>query len=852
MRAQRRRAAHRRAAQRLVAALVVLTVLAGGALSLLGGSAGQAVAEDDGSSSAMTAAGTGPYADLRITLSRTRDLINQAVVLTWSGGRPTTPTGGFGTHFLQVMQCWADPGEQPDREQCQFGGNPGDARASGSWLSTRQVSYGSTLVDPAESYLSPGPNLQAYVPFRSVTGDVVGTGSLTNEFFDASTTNEVAFARTRADGTGQEVLEVQTLREAPGLGCGEPGAGADGVVRGRSCFLVVVPRGGVEVDGTPRTGGLSTTTRLQSSPLSQSNWQHRIVLPLEFQPVGQVCPLGAAERRTVGQELVAEAVTRWQPVLCADGGAVYGFSQVPDSAGRDQLLGADPGLVFLSRPLGVEQVPAGGPVAYAPVALSGLTVAFNIDSRSANAAPAEVTARDGIRLTELRLTPRLVAKLLTQSYRLASPAGRNPDTADNPDNVTQDPDFLALNPAFAPLRYPSGLAELIVPAGQTEATRRVWAWLLSDPDAKAFLAGADDGFGMTVNPAYRGLELPREDYPKADPFCTELEVGQPPLCTLDQAPYAADLFDAARSASRGDGLSRTSFDPLAVPPGFKKNPAQPSGQRQLLALVDTATAARFGLPTAAVRNAAGQFVEPTQAGLLAGLASSRAGASTQVLEPVPSSTDPAAYPLTSLTYAATVPAALEPSAARDFAALLRYAAGDGQVPGVAPGQLPEGYVPLPTATREQTLAVADQLTAAAAPGGTPSATTVPASPPARSPAGPATPAGIAVAPPVAAAPLAPAPLPALVSPLETSGAGLPAAAPAAVAAPEPAAADPAQVPAGETPAAPRPPSPQLAAGLTPAAPVGGLRYGLPLALTLGGAAAGGSALLRRVTGRTGA
>lgn len=830
--AARRRASRWTFARRSTAALVVATLFAGGT-ALLSSDGSTAQAQGTGTASELTVAGTGPYADLKLTLSQSRDLINQTVVLRWSGGRPTTPAGSFGGGFLQVMQCWAEPGQLPTREQCQFGGNPGDARAAGSFLSTRQVSYGTTLTDPLETYVKPSENVQAYVPFRSVTGAVVGAGSLTNEFFDASTTNEVAFARTRSDGSGQEVLEVQTLREAPGLGCGAIGSD-------RGCFLVVVPRGNVEVDGTARTGDLSATTRLTSSPLSQSNWDQRIVLPLAFLPVGQVCPLGAAERRTVGQELMSEAITRWQPVLCADGGSVYGYSTVPDAIGRNQLLGATPGLVFLSRPLGLEDVPEAGPVAYAPVALSGLSVAFNLDSQARVTAPPAVALQDGVRLTELKLTPRLVAKLLSQSYRLASPAGRNPATAGAPDNLTRDPDFLALNPTFAELRYTSGLADIVVPTGQSESTRQIWAWLVSDPEAKAFLDGGDDGFGMTINPAYRGLTLPREDYPKTDPFCTVLETGQPPLCTLDQSPYAADLFDASRSISRGDSLSRTNYDPIAIPPGYKKDSAQPSGRRQLLALVDTATAARFGLPTAQLRNAAGQFVAPAAGSLLAGLAAARPGASAQVLEPVPSSTDPAAYPLTSLTYAATVPAALEPAAATDFAALLRYAAGPGQVPGESPGQLPQGYVPLPDGSRAQTLAVANVLDAAARPAvAQPTASTSPATgspaPAATSAAAPSTAATTTVSVPAGTPTVAAVVVSSPAAPLSGD-----VAIPDPVVAPSPSAAF--LVPS----------STQLAAGLTPATPVGGGRLALPLALSLGGLAVALSALLRRVMGRTGA
>ncbi|MGH3820547.1 MAG: hypothetical protein ACRDRE_22910, partial [Pseudonocardiaceae bacterium] len=78
----------------------------------------------------------------------------------------------------------------------------------------------------------------------------------------------------------------------------------------------------------------------------------------------------------------------------------------------------------------------------------------------------------------------------------------------------------------------------------------------------------------------------------------------------------------------------------------------------------------------------------------------------------------------------------------DYAVLLRYAAGAGQRPGIAPGQLPLGMVPLPDALTAQTIAAAATIEAQAG-----KATRVPPEPqptsarpgPAGSPGGPSTP-----------------------------------------------------------------------------------------------------------------
>ena len=777
-----------RAVPALRLALAAALVLAAGVV-LTPGSA-RAGTDATATGSAVTVSGHGAFAGLRVTVDQTTNLINQVVRVSWSGGTPTAPvTGGFSVDYVQVMQCWGDDPAGPDREQCQFGSLYGDARG-GPWAASRQTSYGVALDDPLETYRQePGTYTPAFVPFRSVTGKTV-TGAL-NEFYDTYSSNEAPFGRTGADGTGEEFFEVQTAREAPGLGCGERLAGG----KGRGCWLVVVPRGTTEVNGEH----VSRTPfgQLASSPLSATNWRDRIVVPLAFQPIGLACPIGSAERRTLGQEPVAEAVVRWQPALCGTG-SIFGFSQVADDLARKQLREDAPGLAFVSRPAdGVDDA------VYAPVALSGLAVAFNLEVQASRDAPPEVKARNGERITGLRLTPRLVAKLLTQSYvsaTLAVPKAM----AGNPYDLTRDPEFLALNPAFRDY-YFNGVPALVVPLGLSDATAQLWDWLRADADAKAFLNGKADPHGAVVNPYYRGLDLPRADYPKSDPGCQEFGDGRPVLCTLDALAYAADLHEAARGAARGDTLARNYWDPNAAPPSWRKAPPQLSGARAVLVLADTATAERYSLPTAALRNAAGVFTRADGTGLLAGLAAATPDGDVLVTDP--SVRARAAYPLTTLTYAATAPARLTAGDAKAYAAFVRYAVTDGQVPGTDAGRLSPGYVPLPKAQRDRALAVATRIARRDA-GTAPATPQTPA--PARSDAIPG------------AGPDAP-PVPRSVAP---GGAPAPA-----TQAPPPRVAT--QAPIG------------LAGGRTPATPIGPERSALAGALLLGAAASAAGPLLRR-------
>ncbi len=475
---------------------------------------------------------------------------------------------------------------------------------------------------------------------------------------------------------------------------------------------MIVPRDNHEVDGTTRIG-VTTQNGLVSSPLSMTNWNNRIVVPLSYQPVGNACAIGKAERPTSGDEQITEAMTQWQPALCLHTTAVYGYSQLTDDIVRQEMAAPDPGMVFLSQPLPAGSLPPAKKPLYAPVALSGLAIAFNIESQSSFSAPDGVRQRNGVRITELHLSPRIVAKLLTQSYKDGVVPGAT-DVNNNPTDLTTDPDFTALNPKFKQLTFSSGIASMLVPEAPSDATDELWAWVNADADAHKFIDGAPDPWGMKVNPNYAKLPLPRPEFPKDDPACQNFPAPQTPLCTLDWFPYAATMHAGARAAGRGDLLLRTTWNFGGNPATWGPTPAQPEGSRAVLALADVATATRDGLPMASLCDDDGNnCVTPTSDSLLGGAASMVNSGVGGVLVPVPSDVQPGAYPLTTLTYAATVPSELSAGEAKDYAALLKYAVGPGQATGQQPGQLPLGYVPLPQALQQQTVAAADTILAVA-------------------------------------------------------------------------------------------------------------------------------------------
>ncbi|MFB6959735.1 hypothetical protein ACFCYB_22590 [Streptomyces sp. NPDC056309] len=694
-----------------------------------------------GTGSGVTVSGRGEFKDMKFTVDQTTHLTSQAITVSWTGGTPTTFAGTlFNTDFVQIMQCWGDddgtvPGNPgPPRTQCQYGASPTTGR--GSWPGnerddTRNVTYSAAPTSYGEDdrYGAGGAFGQGEVPFKSVDGTMVTANTQNNPFYNRNTTNEVDFARTGADGTGREYFEVQTANEAPHLGCGAQ-AGKKGDARPRSCWLVIVPQGHLDLDGEPYADKSIVNA---GSPVSSTNWKNRIAVPLRFNPVGSGCALGSDERPTMGSELVADAMTSWQTALCPTG-TVYGYTKLGEPDARTRLAGTgSAGLAFTTRALGADEgtTAPSDTTAYAPVALSGAVIGFTIERRPKAGAPDDIQRLAGTKVESIDLTPRLVAKLLTESYRnspwgavLGDQVAKGYDWArNNPAGLASDPEFIALNPEFAHLSVsetPATDTDLITSLGHSDTARALWQWILSDKDARGFLAGTADDWGMRVNPYYStdthlnptGVPYDparTDDYPKSDPWCT-IPPGTGATdkqCMTDFHPYVSDMHAGALHTRRADTLWKATWDALANPPGYKNTGPQTVGSRFVIAVTDAASAERYGLQTARLRNAAGRFTAPTTASLTAA-ATSAAGKGAPEISPGRATAE-GAYPLAQLIYGAARPGELDAAARKDYAALLRYAVGDGQVSGADPGRLPAGYAPLSKDLRTRALHAADTL-----------------------------------------------------------------------------------------------------------------------------------------------
>ena len=139
---------------------------------------------------------------------------------------------------------------------------------------------------------------------------------------------------------------------------------------------------------------------------SPSNWRNRITVPLTFAPTAELVSRCELQQLVdvYGSEILLQATSQWEPYFClGDDKDTFTFNHVSESEpeARNQVATGTAEAAFTSeaQPLGY-----GKPVVNAPVAVTGFTISFSVDGT------------DGDPITTLKLTPLLLAKLLTNSY----------------------------------------------------------------------------------------------------------------------------------------------------------------------------------------------------------------------------------------------------------------------------------------------------------------------------------------------------------------------------------------------------------------------------------------------------
>ncbi|HLN16921.1 MAG TPA: hypothetical protein VK277_09245 [Acidimicrobiales bacterium] len=223
----------------------------------------------------------------------------------------------------------------------------------------------------------------------------------------------------------------------------------------------------------------------------------------------------------------------------------------------------------------------------------------------------------------------------------------------------------------------------------TGVTDQLFQWLCAAPNQPVTVPLT----GQTVTESQTGAQQLVDglqaagDPSAACPLDTDqlpaLQIGSPSQWSADAQPD--------QQANNLEGAS--GFVP---PPGF----ADP--QLAGFATMNWAESDFYGLYPASLQNATGQFVAPTAASIDAALADATTNADGSYTFNYDDTGDPAAYPLPDVIYAAVPTGTLPPTEATALTDLLTQILD--LTGGTDTGDLPPGFVPLPSAVYTQALA----------------------------------------------------------------------------------------------------------------------------------------------------
>ena len=210
--------------------------------------------------------------------------------------------------------------------------------------------------------------------------------------------------------------------------------------------------------------------------------------------------------------------------------------------------------------------------------------------------------------------------------------------------------------------------------------------------------GQFDPWGMHVNTDYLGLKYPIDSFTGQDSYPVIAHKYSPVFPLSLVASYQAQNWDPGTDWEK-DQFGNFPRDPIEVP-----------GERALFAILDEADAAAFRFPVArtpqphrALRRAVGPL-DGRRAPVADHQHRTR---SPSAIDYKKQTAD--AYPLTMVIYAMVPTSGVKPTKAAAIARFLDYVAGPGQTPGVQPGDLPPGYLPLTAKMRAETLKAATMV-----------------------------------------------------------------------------------------------------------------------------------------------
>ena len=451
--------------------------------------------------------------------------------------------------------------------------------------------------------------LQCRAHPRSVTNDC----NTANTFPYDLTGNQQA-GITHKDGTGIKFIDIMTTARLPSLACSE---------------------------STPCSLLLYETTENGFDPSGLPPANSRVIVPLTFARNSADCPPVQRYNFSIESETSATAALYQAAAALCTGADPFtmAITNTSSNQAREDFLSGEVDLGVTSlAPEPAERTATSTPYSVTPIDLTGIAIAYNIVD--------PVTDKQ---ITDLTLTPRLVARLLSDS---------------DIQSFFSDPELRKLNPHH---HWPIEAADPGLRGDKNADTWIVTHWVSGNPGARAFLDGKDH-YGIPVNSAWKHVQYP------TDVFAARNSNGVY-FPRIGEEGVAQRLFANTKPADS------VPTDPLDA------------GE---IGILDLPTAEQFKLPVANLTNGVGQPVVPANAWTIA------AGYNAMRTSPAGFHSEPAvvrganAYPLTKVDQA-MVPKKLDAST-KDLRirAFLDYAAGPLQE------HLPAGYVPLPTSLQLQT------------------------------------------------------------------------------------------------------------------------------------------------------
>jgi hypothetical protein len=667
------------------------------------------------------------------------------VVLLQCRGKP-----GSGKDAVTPSTCWTQT--SPERFQQSYASSFPVWRVDRYATRAQRAAVANAPQNRPAACFAPAP-AEYWVPFKAASGKTYwgGSGGCAGMAPEAANVGGLAmpsnttYGVTQLNGTGSAEFNVWTAESNASLGCSQKVA----------CSLVVVPVMGVScdvaatslppadrpsdpdvaaeaeknctADGAFEPGQTVQPRGQEDLSVSgtlwwaASNWRNRIVVPLSFAPLSNVCDLVSNQSpvNIYGSETLAEATTQWAPKFCLDS-KLFRFKHVEtgEPQARVILNVTGPGAIPAAF---VSDAPEAGysrPIVNAPTAVSGWTIAYTVDDEQ------------GHPYARLRLTPRLLAKLLTESYPAVVGVKQEYSAlSSNPLNITLDPEFQALNPGITKgVPATQSAATLLALSSNSDVIRALTAYINADPEARAWLDGKADPWGMVVNPNYKGISLPVDSWPILDSFePTQLyESGTNPCLQENPVPFlpqvaapvarmSAVTLSLQYAIANSQTVCQQIVDGQTEGQKLVVMGRQTTGYRFILGITSMGDAKRFNLPTASLQTTVAPnadksfgsdvgrtFVKPDEDSMLAAARAYRPDDSTGVwrfpYDKVSSS--PAlsgAYPGTMLIYTAVPTQGLGKQTAKDMSQFVQFVAGPGQAPGYGEGELPPGFVPMTAA-----------------------------------------------------------------------------------------------------------------------------------------------------------